>query len=91
MSNCSPVSVAPLPSGSGGGNNTKQQLNDTNVQLSMLQANACASSKFDSPVPQPVKQAQLVQSFCSQIPMYSVTSGVAVIGGLLIVYGLIAK
>jgi hypothetical protein len=94
MSNCSPVSVAPLPSGSGGGNNTKQQLNDTNVQLSMLQADACASSKFDSPVPQPVKQAQLVQHFCSQTQdttRYSVTSSVMVVGALLIVYGLIAK
>jgi len=92
MSNCSPVSVAPLPSGSGGNNNTKQQLNNTNVQLSMLQADACASSTFDSPVPQPVKQAQIVQSFCSQNTTHqSVTSSVVVIGVLLIVYGLIAK
>ena len=92
MSNCSPVSVAPLPSGSGGSNTTKQQLNNTNVQLSMLQSDACASSTFDSPVPQPVKPAQVVQSFCSQNTIHqSATSSVVVIGMLLIVYGLIIK
>jgi hypothetical protein len=88
MSKCSPVSVAPLPSGSGGGNTTKQQLNDTNIQLSMLHADACSSAKFDSPVPQPIKQAQLIEHFCSQT---SITSSIGVIGILFIVYGLIAK
>jgi hypothetical protein len=88
-SECNPVAVSPLPAGSGGGNTTKEKMNDTNVQLSLLQADSCASAKFDSPVPRPIKQAQVIQNFCSKSE--SVIDNCIVIGFLCIVYGLITK
>jgi len=37
--------VSPLPVGPGGSNPTKQQLNNTNIQLTMLRAQATAKKK----------------------------------------------
>jgi len=79
--------VSPLPVGPGGSNPTKQQLNNTNIQLTMLRAQATANTKYDPPVPQPVSKAITKENFTSN----NGPLALFVIGGLLIVYGLIAK
>lgn len=84
-----PRQVSPLPVGSGGKNQIKQQLNDTNIQLAMLTAQATANTKYDPPVPKPVTKQVTLETFCSSstpIPL-----ALTVAGGLFIVYGLIAK
>lgn len=79
--------VTPLPVGPGGNNPIKRQMNDTNVKLAMLTAQAGADTKYDPPVPTPITEAVTIEKFCgaSAPPM------LAVIGGLCIVYGLVAK
>ena len=86
---CNAVAVKPLPSGSGGSNTTKQQMNDVNVELAALNADSCASSKFDPPAPVPVVPAQIIQHF--QSGQMNTADSLAIIGWLCIVYGLIAK
>jgi hypothetical protein len=84
-----PRQVSPLPVGPGGKNQLKQQLNDTNVQLAMLTAQATANTKYDPPVPKPVTKQVTLETFCSRSTTTPVMLGVA--GILFIVYGLIAK
>ena len=86
---CDAVAVKPLPSGSGGSNTTKQQMNDANVELAALSADSCASAKFDPPAPKPAVPAQIIQHF--QSGSMNVADSLAIIGWLCIVYGLIAK
>ena len=86
---CNAISVKPLPIGSGGSNTTKQEMNDMNVQLATMDADSCASSKFDPSVPVPIVPAQIIQHF--QSGQMNTSYSLAVIGGLCIVYGLIAK
>ena len=85
--------VVPLPIGSGGNNATKTQMNNTNIQLTMMAAQANANTKYDPPVPPPVGNAVISQGFCSGSSSDSDPFPVivAVIGGLFIVYGIIAK
>ena len=74
--------VSPLPVGPGGNNPTKLQMNDTNTRAS-------ANTKYDPPVPQPITKQVTLERFCSgSSPVPSI---IFVIGGLLIVYGLVAK
>jgi len=81
--------VSPLPVGPGGNNPTKRQMNDTNTRLTMLTAQASANTKYDPPVPQPITKQVTLEKFCSgSNPIPSIFF---VIGGLLIVYGLVAK
>jgi hypothetical protein len=82
-----PRQVSPLPVGPGGNNPVKNQMNQTNTQLTMLTAQSTANTKYDPPVPQPVTQQVTKEGFTVNIisPMFFV------IGGLLIVYGLVAK
>jgi|APGre2960657444_1045066.scaffolds.fasta_scaffold07424_2 hypothetical protein len=86
---CNAIAVKPLPSGSGGSNTTKQQMNDVNVELAALSADSCASSKFDPPAPSPVVQTKIIQNF--QSGSMNIADSIAIIGYLCIVYGLIAK
>jgi hypothetical protein len=79
--------VSPLPVGPGGGNPTKQALNDTNVQLTMMTAQATANTKYDPPVPQPVTKAVIKENFSNG----TISTTLFVVGGLFIVYGLVAK
>ena len=82
-----PHQVSPLPVGSGGQNQIKQQLNNTNIQLAMLKAQSVANTKYDPPVPKPVTSQVTLEAFCSTpAPLM-----ISVIGGLFIVYGLIVK
>jgi len=81
--------VAPLPIGPGGKNATKQQMNDTNTQLTMLSAQATANTVFDPPPPPPVSK-QVVSGFCSG-PDTSISESLFLIGLVLIVYGALAK
>ena len=78
--------VSPLPVGPGGNNPVKQQMNKTNTALTMLSAQADANTKYDPPVPQPVTQAVVKENFT-----VNSANMLFVIGGLCIVYGLIAK
>ena len=82
--------VAPLSIGSGGSSATKQQLNNNNVALSMMIAQSASDAKFDGPVPQHTTEQKIVQKFCSGSPL-SLEESMMVVGGLLIVYGIIAK
>lgn len=79
--------VQPLPIGPGGDNLTKRQMNATNTQIAMLTSQAAANTKYDPPVPKPVTKQVIKEAFCSS----SVPSMLAVVGGLLIVYGIVAK
>lgn len=81
--------VSPLPIGSGGNNPIKQQMNQTNTQLTMLSAQASANTKYDPPTPQPVTTAVLIENFCSSSE--TISSVFFIVGGLLIVYGIVAK
>ena len=81
--------VSPLPVGPGGNNPTKLQMNDTNTRLTMLTAQASANTKYAPPVPQPITKQVTLERFCSGSS--PVSSIIFVIGGLLIVYGLVAK
>jgi hypothetical protein len=80
--------VSPLPVGSGGNNPTKQLMNETNVKLTMLTAQANADTKYDPPVPKPVTKAVTKEGFTDST---SVISGLVVVGVLLIVYGIVKK
>jgi hypothetical protein len=79
--------VTPLPVGPGGNNPTKTQMNQTNTQLTMLSAQATANTKYDPPVPQPITKQVTKEKFTSG-PLPNM---LLVIGGLLIVYGIVAK
>jgi hypothetical protein len=79
--------VSPLPIGPGGNNTTKQQMNDNNTKLTMLMTQANANTKYDPPVPQPVSKAVTIEHFCSGPAIPSLMA----IGGLLIVYSIVAK
>jgi hypothetical protein len=81
--------VAPLPIGPGGKNATKNQMNETNTQLTMLASQATANTLYDPPVPKPATK-QLIQPFCSGSDD-SISSMILVLAGLLIVYGIVSK
>jgi hypothetical protein len=81
--------VAPLPIGPGGKNQIKNQMNETNTQLTMLTSQAIANTKYDPPVPKPITKQVTIEKFCSDSS--STASIIAVIGGLFIVYGIVAK
>jgi hypothetical protein len=83
--------VTPLPVGPGGNNPTKRQMNDTNIQLTMMTAQAAANSKYDPPVPHPITKQVTIEKFYGGSSCDSVSSILLVVGSLLIVYGLIAK
>jgi hypothetical protein len=82
-----PRQVAPLAVGPGGNNPVKNQMNQTNTQLTMLNVQAAANTKYDPPVPQPVTKAVTKEGFVSG-QLYEM---LFVVGGLFIVYGLVAK
>ena len=81
--------VSPLPVGPGGNNPVKRQMNQTNTQLAMLTAQATANTKYDPPVPQPVTKQVIKEHF--QRSRVNSVNMIFVIGGLFIVYGLVAK
>ena len=80
--------VSPLPVGPGGNSPTKQQLNNTNVQLTMLTSQAAANTKYDPPVPQPITKQVTKEAFMNY---ESLPTMLFVVGGLFIVYGLVTK
>jgi hypothetical protein len=82
-----PKQVAPLPVGPGGNNPVKNQMNQTNTQITMLNAQASANTKYDPPVPQPVTKQVTKENFTSEM----MPQMLFVVGGLFIVYGLVAK
>ena len=82
-----PKQVAPLPIGPGGNNPVKNQMNQTNTQITMLNAQASANTKYDPPVPQPITKQVTKETFIVE----SAPPMLFVIGGLFIVYGLVAK
>lgn len=82
-----PRQVSPLPVGPGGNNPVKNQMNQTNTQITMLNAQASANTKYDPPVPQPVTKQVTKETFTSD----NFPQMLFVIGGLFIVYGLVAK
>ena len=82
------IQVAPLPLGSGGKNKTIQDLHNTNTSLTMLQAQSNTDTKFDPPVPKHKTTQVIKENFTD---MHDTAKMVAVIGGLLIAYGIFAK
>lgn len=82
-----PKQVAPLPVGPGGNNPVKSQMNQTNTQITMLNAQASANTKYDPPVPQPITKPVTKEGFTSEM----FPQMLFVVGGLFIVYGLVAK
>ena len=79
--------VSPLPIGPGGNDPIKRQMNETNIQLTMLTAQANANTKYDPPVPQPVSKQVTKETFTSD----SLPNMLFVVGGLFVVYGIVAK
>jgi hypothetical protein len=82
-----PKQVSPLPVGPGGKNPVKNQMNQTNTQITMLNAQAAANTKYDPPVPQPVTKPVTKETFTNEM----MPQMLFVVGGLFIVYGLVAK
>jgi hypothetical protein len=80
--------VSPLPIGPGGNNAIKNQLNSLNTTLTMAEAQSRADKRFDPPVPQYMTNASIKESFCSTP---TVSTLLASIGILCIVYGIVAK
>ena len=80
--------VSPLPIGPGGNNAIKNQLNSLNTTLTMAEAQSRADTRFDPPVPQYMTNASIKESFCSTP---TVSTLLASIGILCIVYGIVAK
>jgi hypothetical protein len=85
--------VSPLPVGPGGGNPTKTLLNDTNTQLTMMTAQATANTKYDPPTPQPITKAVIISNGIvkENFSNGTISTTLFVVGGLFIVYGLVAK
>jgi hypothetical protein len=67
-------------------------MNDNNIKLTLLQSNTTANSKYDPPSSNyaPLSSSKIVQHFCSGSTQ-SLDKILMVIGGLLIVYGIVAK
>lgn len=82
--------VSPLPIGPGGNSAIKNQMNDTNTQLTLLSAQATANTMYDPPAPKPVTK-QLVQGFCSSSSPPALPQWILAAGVILIVYGVLAK
>jgi hypothetical protein len=80
--------VSPLPIGPGGNNSIKNELNSLNTTLTMVQAQAKADTRFDPPVPQPITQPVIKESFCN---LSSTSKAFYTAGILCIVYGIVAK
>ena len=78
--------VSPLPMGPGGSNPVKQQMNQLNTQLTMLNAQSTENTKYDPPVPKPITNQVIKEKFTVDS-----ANMLFVIAGLCIVYGLIAK
>jgi len=85
-----PVQVSALPIGSGGKSNSASQLNQINNSLAMMNAQQAADSHFDPSPPPHTTEQKVIQAFCSG-PSTSIPTTLMVIGGLCIVYGLVAK
>jgi len=83
------VQVSPLPIGSGGNNSTKQQLNDINISLTTMMAQANADQKYDPPVPKPITSQSISEHFCSN--NNDIPSIIALFGIVFIVYGICVK
>lgn len=83
--------VTPLPIGPGGSNPIKREMNDTNVRLTMMTAQATADTKYDPPVPKPVTKQVFKEAFCSSSNSNFLPPAIFVIGGIMLVYGLVAK
>ena len=81
--------VTPLPIGSGGSSKTAQNMNNMNEQLTMMSVQSVADTKYDPPVPQPAKPAQIIQGFSSHT--MSLPQSLLIVGVLCIVYGCLAK
>lgn len=81
--------VTPLPIGSGGNNTTTTAMNNTNTQLTMLNAQSSMDTKYDPPPPKHAT-SQVISGFCSGSGL-TTSEIIGIIGGILIVYGIIAK
>jgi hypothetical protein len=82
------IQVSPLPLGSGGKNKTIQALHDTNTTLTMLQAQSNTDTKFDPPVPKHSTNQVIKEHFTDNDDISKI---IAVIGLLLVAYGICAK
>jgi len=82
--------VSPLPIGPGGNNAIKNQLNSLNTTLTMTESQSRADKRFDPPVPNPITQSSIKESFCSTT-ISTTSTLLASIGILCIVYGIVAK
>lgn len=83
--------VSSLPIGSGGGSTSKTAINNINTDLTMMNAQSGADSQFDPPPPQSTTPPIIIQNFCSGPSSPIDLRILMVVGGLLIVYGIIAK
>ena len=86
--------VTPLPIGSGGNSTTTQQMNAANYALTEMTAQSKADSKFDPPPPPPKKPLQQIERFCSGYDSNDINTLAYIlcgIGGICIVYGILAK
>jgi hypothetical protein len=86
-----PQQVTSLPLGSGAGSPSKTAINNINSDLTMMNAQSGADSQFDPPPPPPTTQPTTVSTFCSGPSSPIDLRILMVVGGLLVVYGIIAK
>ena len=83
--------VSPLPIGSGGSNSTKSEMNDINVNLSMLSVQSEADQKFDPPPPPPIKPSVIKEAFENAYETMDLPFVLSVAGITCIVYGIVSK
>lgn len=83
--------VPTMPIGSGGNKTLKQQYNDLNVRLTMMNAQAKANTEFDPPVPEPVTKQKIIKESFVNVPDAILLQSLAVIGVLFVVYGFVSK
>ena len=91
------VQVTPLPIGSGGGNATKQEMNNMNTSLTLLSAQSSVDAKYDPPPPKPVKEAVITKAGFIDYESFSYNTDITpahligTIGILFILYGIFKK
>ena len=76
--------ITPLPCSGG---DSCEMMNETNEKLTMMIAQASADKVYDPPPPPYITEAKIINGFCNN----DTTFLMMVLGGLFIVYGIVAK
>jgi hypothetical protein len=79
--------LTPLPLGPPGNDLIKSKLNELSYKMQIMETQAVENSKFDPLPPKPMTTPMIIEKFTTT----SLSSTLAVIGVLFVVYGLLRK